>query len=93
MAVEIETEGALELDTPRALFERLFDDYDVGPLGERFIMVDTSVARAAPRELILVQNWSLNKRIDERCALVGNLRVFVSMRSAPARTSVRLNPL
>ena len=58
MAVEIETEGALELDTPRALFERFFDDYDVGPLGERFIMVDTSVARAAPRKLVLVQNWS-----------------------------------
>jgi hypothetical protein len=58
MAVEIETEGALELDTPRALFERFFEDYDVGPLGERFIMVDTSVARAAPRKLVLVQNWS-----------------------------------
>ena len=60
MVVEVKTRGGLDLGTPKFLFERAspYSRYDVAPDGERFIMVDTSVARAAPTELILIQNWS-----------------------------------
>ena len=60
MAVDIATDGELALGTPRALFEHSSPEsaYDVGPDGERFIMIDASVSRAAPTELILVQNWT-----------------------------------
>ena len=60
MAVDVATDGELALGTPRALFEHSSPEsaYDVGTDGERFIMIDASVSRAAPTELILVQNWT-----------------------------------
>ena len=59
MAVPVATEGELTLGAPTELFERYSPNasYEVGPHGERFLMVDTSESRRPPKELVLVQNW------------------------------------
>ena len=64
MAVDVTARSALSLGKPRLLFERHFkngreaDDYDVGPDGQRFVMIEEGEPAPAPTELVLVQNWA-----------------------------------
>ena len=60
MAVVVETEGELVLGRPTVLFERHYprdSTFAVTPDGRRFIVLDDSVAEAAPTYLVLVQNF------------------------------------
>ena len=61
MAIDVETRASLAWNAPRMLFES--EDltehrYDVSADGERFVMIDKSVAKLPPTELVLVQNWA-----------------------------------
>jgi serine/threonine protein kinase/Tol biopolymer transport system component len=65
MAVEVTTQGTFSAGRPKLLFEapyvpspRTFQNYDVSPDGQRFLMLKPSEsAEAAPTQINVVLNW------------------------------------
>jgi Tol biopolymer transport system component len=64
MAVDITTQNSFAAGRPRMLFEGRyeqapvpFDNYDVSPDGQRFLMIKPSEQAAAPTQINVVLNW------------------------------------
>jgi Tol biopolymer transport system component len=64
MAVEVTTQGAFSAGKPKVLFEgqyvptpRSFQDYDVSPDGQRFLMLKSGEQSQAPAQINIVLNW------------------------------------
>jgi eukaryotic-like serine/threonine-protein kinase len=64
VAVEVTTQGTFSADRPKLLFEapyvpspRSFQDYDVSPDGQRFLMLKTNEQTQAPDQINVVLNW------------------------------------
>ena len=60
MVVDIREEEKLILGQPRVLFEKhsRWQQYDVSPDGQRFILVDSSKTQLPPSKLVFVLNWT-----------------------------------
>ena len=76
MATLVETCGGLRLGATRPLFDDLFAwrtsyfpaCYDVSPDGQRFLFIEEPEAAPAPRQLVLIPNWSDELRAKLRAA-------------------------
>jgi hypothetical protein len=72
MAVEVTTQPSFSAGKPRVLFEgayvptpRSFQNYDVSPDGQRFLMVKATEQAQAPTQINVVLNWfeELRRRV------------------------------
>jgi len=66
MAVDVETGAAFRAGSPKMLFTKVSEDYDVAPDGKRFIMLKpAAAAESAPIELHVIVNWfdELRRRV------------------------------
>ena len=64
MAVDVSTQGTLSAGKPRVLFERRyvptprsFQDYDVSPDGQRFLMLKATEQAQSRGQISAVLNW------------------------------------
>ena len=64
MAVDVTTQGTFSAGKPRVLFEgryaptpRSFQDYDVSPDGQRFLMLKATEQAQSPEQINVVLNW------------------------------------
>ena len=64
MAVDVTTQGTFSAGKPRVLFEgryvptpRSFQDYDVSPDGQRFLMLKPAEQAQSPEQINVVLNW------------------------------------
>ena len=76
MATPVETRGGLRLGATRPLFDDAFAGratynpaaYDVSLDGQRFVFIEEPEATPAPRQLVLIPNWSDELRAKLRAA-------------------------
>ena len=76
MVTPVETRSGLRLGVTRPLFDDVFarragfsaSCYDVSLDGQRFLFIEEPEAAPAPRQLVLIPNWSDELRAKLRAA-------------------------
>ncbi len=68
MAAAIETTPELRVGVPKAFFEGPFEDFDIAPDGQRFVLTRPAYPDLPPRPLVVVLGWlnDLERRVPAK---------------------------